>query len=206
MPIKTYDNSRKNRQSRKKLKCKICGKYYLMHSYRVKTSKYCSRKCWSKRAVVKECPNCGKKFTYANGGRKYCSAECCYEHRVGENAPAWKDGKSLERQRARYGNDLKNWRKKVYQRDGYKCKYCGSQEYLNAHHIIPFSKNKKLAFEISNGITLCEKCHGKIHNKDFSNRRYKECPMCGMQTTGRGKEGLCRSCAVTIWHIKKKYS
>jgi 5-methylcytosine-specific restriction endonuclease McrA len=187
------------------LKCAICGKQYLMHIYRSKTSKYCSRKCWNERAKIKKCVNCGKEFTYKNSfGKFYCSTECCYKHRVGKNAPAYKDGKSMERERARKSVELSKWRKKVFKRDSYKCVLCDSDSFLNAHHIVPFSENKTLALCICNGITLCEKCHGKIHGKDFSKRRKKKCPICGKKTTGRGKNSMCKSCAITLWHSSKK--
>lgn len=205
MPIKQYNNKRPNRQSRVRLKCIICGKYYLMHTYRAKTSKYCSRECWNSRAKIKECHNCGKKFTYATGyGIKYCSRECCYKHRIGPNAPAYKDGKSMQRERARKAVALKKWRIKVYQRDDFKCAHCGDSGYLNAHHIIPFSEDESLATDISNGITLCEKCHGDIHGKDFSNRRVKTCPICGVKTSGKGKNSMCRSCAINLYYASKK--
>lgn len=46
------------------------------------------------------------------------------------------------------------------------CKYCGDRGvYLNAHHIKSFSKYPEVRFDVTNGITLCEKCHNK-HRKE----------------------------------------
>ncbi len=68
-----------------------------------------------------------------------------------------------------------NWIKSVYARDKYTCQKCGKKHVkLNAHHIIPFSKDKSLRTEITNGITLCVKCHRKEHERlrELSNENY----------------------------------
>ncbi len=54
-------------------------------------------------------------------------------------------------------------RKKVFERDGYKCQVCGSQKNLCAHHIKPRGGYPELAYEIDNVITLCKKCHAEKH-------------------------------------------
>ena len=57
-----------------------------------------------------------------------------------------------------------NWRKHVFIRDGYLCRKCVNPEGpIHAHHVASFISNKELRFEISNGITLCEKCHKAEH-------------------------------------------
>lgn len=52
-------------------------------------------------------------------------------------------------------NELKDWARKVKQRDGYKCTKCGNSNDLHSHHIIHKAKDRKLQYELSNGITLC---------------------------------------------------
>lgn len=68
--------------------------------------------------------------------------------------------------RDRNTTEYKNWRKQVYERDNYTCQECKTRGVkLNAHHIKQWCNNIKLRFDINNGITLCEKCHKKIHSK-----------------------------------------
>lgn len=57
---------------------------------------------------------------------------------------------------------LREWAKKVKERDGNVCKICGSTKCLHAHHIIPRRKNKELWYDLNNGITLCNSCHAKV--------------------------------------------
>jgi len=83
-----------------------------------------------------------------------------------------------------------NWRKKVFERDNYTCRFCGEYGgYVHAHHIDLFSsiladflsgypslspENDRedlirLSYKyepfwnIENGITLCAKCHKAVH-------------------------------------------
>ena len=55
-----------------------------------------------------------------------------------------------------------NLRLATLMRDGFKCKHCSAKDTkLEAHHILPRSQNGKDT--ISNLITLCSKCHEKLH-------------------------------------------
>lgn len=64
---------------------------------------------------------------------------------------------------------MKIWTAKVIEADNMTCKDCGCENdfknRLQAHHIIPVRdiENPELLFDVSNGITLCMKCHYKIH-------------------------------------------
>lgn len=70
----------------------------------------------------------------------------------------------LEGQNGRFCKEYTEWRKSVFERDGYTCRKCGRRgARLNAHHIKPYAKYKGLRYELSNGITLCEKCHREVH-------------------------------------------
>jgi hypothetical protein len=101
----------------------------------------------------------------------------------GEKSHFWKGGKTkitmLLRESAKYNL----WRQSVYIRDNFTCQKCGEKGgNLVAHHKKPFSKlldevKKNLPlfdlyegaliysplWDVDNGITLCLKCHKKIH-------------------------------------------
>ena len=59
--------------------------------------------------------------------------------------------------------EYRKWRMEVFSRDNFICKSCGTKKDLQAHHIERWKDNKKLRYEISNGITLCRSCHLKAH-------------------------------------------
>ena len=190
------------KKSKVELKCTKCGELYMVHFYRANTSKYCSKKCWSRRAVVRNCCNC---FNIIHGfGKLYCSKLCTYAHRIGKNHPMWKDGKSLERNRARDSSELKNWRKIVFKRDNYTCQHCGEKRYLHAHHIKQYSDYPELRFEESNGLTLCVICHGKVHGKDLTKKLTKYCKICESTIDRRSKHSICRDCWRSNWHANRQ--
>lgn len=80
---------------------------------------------------------------------------------------SYKDGKLAERMGLRYSQEYKRWRFDVYSRDNFTCQHCGDKRggNLHAHHIKPFADHPELRFDVSNGITLCENCHKKVHSK-----------------------------------------
>lgn len=107
----------------------------------------------------------------------------------GEKSHLWKGGVSKLSEKIRKSKQYIKWRIEVYTRDNYTCTVCnsrsgkGSKVFLNAHHVNPFGvivqKNNikslieaKLCdelWDISNGITLCQKCHKIEHfNKNSS--------------------------------------
>jgi len=62
----------------------------------------------------------------------------------------------------------KEWRTAVLKRDGYKCQMpgcdCKYRKWLQAHHIMRWADAPRLRYEVSNGLTLCKKCHYSIRN------------------------------------------
>ncbi len=62
---------------------------------------------------------------------------------------------------------LKKWSILIRSRDK-KCVSCNSKKNLHAHHIISKYYRPHLAYNLSNGITLCKSCHigpGGVHDK-----------------------------------------
>lgn len=72
---------------------------------------------------------------------------------------------SEERRSTRY----KEWRKKVVERDAWKCKInnkdCKGR--LEIHHILGFTEHKELKYEVNNGITLCHFHHPRKINDEM---------------------------------------
>lgn len=61
---------------------------------------------------------------------------------------------------------LKRWAAAVKARDGYTCAECGitdSTHRMHAHHVKPLKDYPELGTELSNGITLCVRCHNQHH-------------------------------------------
>jgi len=70
-----------------------------------------------------------------------------------------------------HDKNYKDWRKKVYERDKYKCQWpgCRYKSRLNAHHIRKWADCETLRFVVANGITLCYKHHKMVkgHEDDY---------------------------------------
>ncbi len=56
-------------------------------------------------------------------------------------------------------------RRQILARDGYRCVVCGSQERLEADHVVPVSRGGP--HTVANGRTLCRPCHLKATGADF---------------------------------------
>ena len=85
---------------------------------------------------------------------------------MGENSANWKGGVTRRLSLLRSRFEWKQWRKTIFQRDGYKCFDCGDMGYLEPHHIIPLKVGVERAFDVNNGITLCRPCHKKTMGKE----------------------------------------
>jgi len=59
---------------------------------------------------------------------------------------------------------LVEWSKAIRERDK-KCLHCGVDQDLHAHHVLPKHSHPDLRLELSNGITLCYRCHKKEHER-----------------------------------------
>jgi len=63
------------------------------------------------------------------------------------------------------------WSYDVRRRDGFTCQKCGrNRGKMHAHHIESYHANVELRTDLSNGVTLCDRCHFEFH--DIYGRRY----------------------------------
>ena len=64
-----------------------------------------------------------------------------------------------------YGDNWKELRKNVLERDNNTCRKCGKSPSKQVHHIIPLREGGKN--EVKNLITLCKRCHNIADNLYF---------------------------------------
>lgn len=89
---------------------------------------------------------------------------------AGEKHWNWHGGISPERELIANREKEKIWSKGVKDKDGWICQTCGEKKDLHAHHIKPWTPKAKSNYDISNGITLCRKCHAKVHGELLKKR------------------------------------
>lgn len=106
------------------------------------------------------------KMSKANKGRLAWNKGISVPQNSGENCYNWKGGITKETEKIRKSVLYKAWRTAVFVRDNFICVHCkkvgGS---LNAHHLLPFALFPEKRFDVDNGITLCVKCHKKVHSE-----------------------------------------
>jgi len=82
-------------------------------------------------------------------------------------------GRKAKRYHHARNTKYKEWRDTVFKRDDYTCRDCGKKgEYLEAHHIKSWSKYPQLRYDITNGLTLCKKCHKRTDN--YGNKKERQ--------------------------------
>ena len=166
------------------LTCLYCNKNFRVRVWRKNIAKFCSSACniryYLPRKQIpqkKQCLWCKKIILLTQWNinkRKYCSLKCRgkahAKNMKGSNSHFWKGGVTPKNKIIRNSKRFSNWRTKIFIRDNYTCQKCGNKNgngarvNLEAHHIRSFSEFPKLRFVISNGITLCKKCHYKTFN------------------------------------------
>lgn len=101
----------------------------------------------------------------------------CYAREIhtGENSHFFKpELTDDERNERRENLEYREWRRKVFERDGYSCKRCGCQETtLHAHHLDGYHWCKERRYDVENGVTLCGVCHRHFH-KEFGKENNTE--------------------------------
>ena len=78
--------------------------------------------------------------------------------------------------KCRWSRKYEAFRRKIFERDEFKCKYCECTDAkkLHLHHIIPWEKDENLRYEELNNITLCKSCHGKVDGFQKGHRNSSE--------------------------------
>lgn len=157
--------------------CEFCKREFYTKN---KKQRFCSRKCvynyrrrW--RIVELSCNWCGKKikvneYYIMRYKFHFCSRECQRKfHSVfiqKENNPNWRGGKTYEPYSPDFNKVLKKY---IKERDSYTCQLCGITleelkrigvyHNLYVHHI-DMDKNNNSPYNL---VTLCDRCHGKVH-------------------------------------------
>lgn len=112
---------------------------------------------------MRECRFCKKEkpiedfVKHKTGRRSYCKQ--CHNEKYCPKKGCVRDSNS------RWSSNSINWIRAVKERDGYRCKNCGTTEKLHAHHIVPWKEDFNLRFDIDNGETLCSTCHLREERK-----------------------------------------
>jgi hypothetical protein len=127
------------------VKCEYCGKWY-----RPTTNSLCNR--------------LGTLAGNMSGeSRFYCSKECkC-------SCPVFRQQKFPKGFRPTKSRDdvlQKEWSDLIKIRDDYKCVKCGATEELVAHHLEGIRWEPLESADLDIGVTLCKKCHEKVHHKE----------------------------------------
>jgi 5-methylcytosine-specific restriction endonuclease McrA len=109
----------------------------------------------------------------------------------GEKHPRFKGNRSTRT--SSYEN--KQFVKEVLKRDSYTCQHCGSKEYLHVHHIQAWAEYPELRYEVTNGITVCEECHIKIHGGKRKPRT-RVCAYCqkSFRPKKKSTQYCCKAC------------
>lgn len=168
------------------VQCQQCGKDFPVRPARKDTAKFCSYACrgkwraenwsgdntsnWNTGAIrSKNCEYCGEEFHIGKRrpsvfeGVKFCSHACQVAgqyRRTGEDHPGWRPDSRRESRAGQHGS----WARKIISRDKGVCQHCGATDVeLHAHHIKSYADHPDLRWDLSNGITLCFKCHWDVH-------------------------------------------
>jgi hypothetical protein len=154
---------------------------------------YCNLKCYANSEKLKQnakksyliINNKTKKWRKGTGGRSFTNKTTFKKEDsrvMGKNNPRWKGGITKLQEKIRKLPEYKSWRNGIFKRDNWTCKICKKRgNYIEAHHLKEFNlilKHNNILtviqarrctklWEMSNGISLCRKCHDKTKTKYF---------------------------------------
>lgn len=76
---------------------------------------------------------------------------------------------SKKRNRRGSRTTYQRYRRRVLERDHYKCVICSKfqEKGLRVHHIYSWEEYKELRFALENGVTLCSECHDEEYIGSF---------------------------------------
>ena len=93
--------------------------------------------------------------TYRWAGIPKFVRACFLRLRIAENHPNWLDNRADAPRSGRYF--LPRIRREILERDGFRCRQCGSSERLTVDHVIPVAEGGEGT--VANGQVLCRGCH-----------------------------------------------
>ena len=115
-------------------------------------------------ALLKLCLHCGKHYDPSTGVRNRC----------GPCGRAYDQRHSVER-RARNSAKWQRARAVARERDGERCRECGSTDKLEVHHIKPLAERGD-KYELENLVTLCHDCHVRVGGRSGIERQTSSHP------------------------------
>jgi ribosomal protein L40E len=160
----------------------------LVRKPRSNTCKPCSNKL--KGALQKDltkttCPKCNSSKSYRATVCKECIDQSgennpMYGKKLADNHPLVLKNKAISEDATlhhnykhgeyidnRNSNAFTNWAKEVREVFNNTCDCCGYSRKiaLKAHHLYSYEKNKDIALEVENGVSLCANCHEEFHKE-----------------------------------------
>lgn len=172
--------------------CKQCAKVESVTPHRAKSYSFCSYACGSRWRSVhwtqennpiwagglreKDCQHCGglmikprRRAISLFENQKFCCKPCADAGGIRYSGSENGNWNGNPRRRHRGGQHAK-WAQEVITRDHATCQTCGVQGVeLHAHHVVPYKEAPQLRWELSNGLTVCHRCHWNIHSGRTAN-------------------------------------
>lgn len=164
----------KGKKTTREKVCLSCNEKFIAKK---NIAKYCSFKCTGDSKLGKKRDEVTRiKIGLAGRGRPSPRKGKSLEWMIGGKNHRWVENRTraIEKHRMRGSIEWKEWRASVFARDNFTCKECGvSGVYVEPHHIVPLKSDFGLAYQITNGITLCRPCHKKtMWKEDLFKDRY----------------------------------